>query len=117
MTTPGKIEVLVVGDEARVRQLLCASLAARGFRVRLAASGEEAVRVYSENRGSIALVLCDVLMAPGMDGIKTLEARRQVDEAVRVVFMTGYAGAEARPNSSGRASPRSSASRSRACVR
>ena len=61
--------VLVVDDEARVRDALSLLLEEGGYEVVAAASGEAALAVL--NREIVSLVLCDVAM-PGMDGI-TLE--------------------------------------------
>jgi CheY-like chemotaxis protein len=84
-TGPG---VLVVEDHADVRQLLGIALPRFGLPVWLAAGGREAVRLYREHRPEIGVVLLDVRM-PDLDGPETLAALRELDPAVRVVFMTG----------------------------
>ena len=87
-TGPG---VLVVEDHGDIRRMLGFALPRLGLPVWLAAGGREAVRLYREYRPEIGVVLLDVHM-PGMDGPQTLAALRELDPAVRVVFMTGYSG-------------------------
>jgi CheY-like chemotaxis protein len=83
--------VLVVEDHADVRQLLGVALPRFGLPVWLASGGREAVRLYREHRPKIRVVLLDVRM-PEMDGPQTLIALRELDPAVRVVFMSGNTG-------------------------
>jgi CheY-like chemotaxis protein len=87
-TGPG---VLVVEDHADLRQLLGVALPQFGLPVWLAGGGREAVRLYREHRPEIGVVLLDVRM-PDLDGPETLAALRELDPAVRVVFMTGNTG-------------------------
>jgi DNA-binding response OmpR family regulator len=88
IVTPG---VLVVDDDELVRSLLRSGLEWHGFRVWVAADGEEAVTVYRENRAAIAVVLLDVRM-PGMDGPRTLGVLRWLDKRVVACFMSGNTG-------------------------
>jgi CheY-like chemotaxis protein len=84
-------EVLVVDDEPAVRRMLDFALRSHGFAVRAASGGEAAVGLYRRHRGTVDVVLLDVRM-PGLDGPQTLLALRQIDPAVRCVFMTGGTG-------------------------
>jgi two-component system OmpR family response regulator len=83
--------VLVVEDESAVRRLLELALHLHGFRVLLAANGQEAVDLYQQQHEAIALVLTDVRM-PGLDGPETLAALQQINPAVRCCFMSGNTG-------------------------
>src|SRR5262245_10617585 len=80
-----KPAILVVDDEALVRNVLQTALRQLNFEVWLAASGEEALRVY---RDTLALVLMDVRM-PGLTGPQTLLELRQSHPNVRCGFITG----------------------------
>lgn len=91
-TAPRPPLVLVVDDEAVLRNLLQFALPRQGFAVLTAAGGEEAVALYRQRPHDIALVLMDVNM-PGADGPATLTTLRQLDPQVRCCFMTGHAGA------------------------
>jgi two-component system OmpR family response regulator len=90
-TTRPKPEVLVVEDEPAVRQCLAVVLRHYGFAVREAGSGERAVEVYERHRDTIAVVLLDVQM-PGLDGPQTFALLRDINPAVRAVFMSGNTG-------------------------
>ena len=78
---PAKGSVLVVDDEASVRQLVAATLAVDGIRVDEAADGEEAlVRIEVAKPDAVVL---DLLM-PGLDGFAVLE-RLQRSPATRLL--------------------------------
>jgi CheY-like chemotaxis protein len=83
--------ILVVDDDALVRDLLGATLPRCGFRVWLADGGAEAVRLYPDLRGQVALALLDVRM-PGLDGPATLRELRRLDPCLRCCFLTGEPG-------------------------
>jgi CheY-like chemotaxis protein len=84
--------VLVVDDDSGVRGLLSYALEKAGFAVRLASGGQEALEVYRQNPGAVDVVLLDVQMVGGWDGVQTLAALRQLDPQVRAVFMSGHTG-------------------------
>lgn len=83
--------VLVVDDEAQVRQLLQRVLAREGFPVWSAPSGPAAAEFYRRNQGLIGAVPLDVKM-PGLDGPATLAALRQLNPHVRALIVRGDAG-------------------------
>lgn len=86
---PGAGEmILVVDDEAGIRDITQATLEAHGYRVVTASDGAEAVALYSQNRGAIQAVLMDMMM-PVMDGPATVRALQRLDSAVRIVAMSG----------------------------
>jgi DNA-binding response OmpR family regulator len=76
--------ILVVDDEAPLRELMRHTLEHVGYRVTTAASGEEALNLFAHT--AFDLVLIDVCM-PGMDGFELCgELRRRSD--VLIVFVT-----------------------------
>jgi CheY-like chemotaxis protein len=83
--------VLVVDDQAGIRELLALSLRRDRFAVWVAAGGREALDVYREHRDAIDVVLLDVNM-PAFDGPQTLRALQQLDPHVRCCFMSGDLG-------------------------
>jgi CheY-like chemotaxis protein len=84
-TCNGTETILVVEDEEMVRKLARDILEERGYRVLVAANGEEALRICAES--DIHLMLTDVIM-PSMNG-RTL-AERTSGRGLRVLYMSGY---------------------------
>jgi DNA-binding NtrC family response regulator len=85
--------VLVVDDEATIRELAADILTAEGISVYLAASGMEGIEHFRQHPGQIALVLLDLKM-PGLSGEDTLQALRQIDPQVNVILSSGYSETE-----------------------
>jgi len=86
--------ILVVDDEPMVRTTLQAMVEHCGFRVLLAADGEEAVAIFRAHAAEIVGVLLDLSM-PRMDGAATLAALRQIQPEVKVILCSGYDESEA----------------------
>ena len=84
--------ILVVDDEATVRQLAEEILRKLGFRVLVAANGVEAMEIYRAQRNEVGTVLLDATM-PLMDGPETLRALRSDGAKVRVILSSGYSEA------------------------
>jgi two-component system cell cycle sensor histidine kinase/response regulator CckA len=81
--------ILIVDDEAAVRDVASALLQQLGFRTRLAANGDVALAVYREHADEIVCVLMDLTM-PGLDGAETFRELRRIRPDVRVLLMSGY---------------------------
>ncbi len=85
--------ILVVDDEAGIRQLCCDVLRRSGFAVEAAADAAVALRRIeaglSGQGAPVDLVLTDIKMKP-VDGLRFLEALRDLSPGLRVVLMTGY---------------------------
>ncbi len=86
----GSATVLVVEDEAGVREIACAILADLGYRVLDAADGEEALRVFGANASTVDLLLTDVVLPGKVRGRELAERVQALRPEVRVVFMSGY---------------------------
>lgn len=86
--TGGKT-VLVVEDEAQIRQNLCECLIQLGCQVIEAADGFEALERFKEKQEHIDLVLTDLVM-PHMSGRDLWTQLTQLDPLVSFVFMSGY---------------------------
>ena len=78
--------VLVVDDEAKVREIYTRWLQKDGHEVVAASSGAEAVALFSSQ--SFDCVVSDIRM-PGMSGIELLRRIRAYDTGVPVVIVTG----------------------------
>ncbi len=85
----GTETVLVVEDEALVRDVTRAMLERRGYRVLLANDGEHALRVAESHFGTIDLLLTDVVM-PRANGRRVAERLRMLRPNISVLYMSGY---------------------------
>jgi PAS domain S-box-containing protein len=81
--------VLVVEDQAAMREVTRRILARNGYRVITAASGGDAVTVAASHNGAIDLLVTDVVM-PKMPGTEAAERIRTLHPAAKVLFMSGY---------------------------
>ncbi|GAV25378.1 sigma-54-dependent Fis family transcriptional regulator [Carboxydothermus islandicus] len=81
------IKVLVVDDEENFRDLLIQRLNRKGYEVKGAGTGEEALQFLKEE--TFHLAIFDIKM-PGMDGIELLQRARQLDENLQVIILTGH---------------------------
>ena len=86
----GSATVLVVEDEAAVREIACAILADLGYRVLEAADGDEALRVLGADASAIDLLLTDVVLPGKVRGRELSERVLALRPDVRVLFMSGY---------------------------
>lgn len=87
--TGGKETIIVVEDETGVRELASEFLKAGGYLVLEASDGAEALKIATNHKGSIDLLLTDIVM-PRMNGIDLAQRVRETLPGVRVAFMTGY---------------------------
>jgi DNA-binding response OmpR family regulator len=85
----GTETVLVVEDEAAVRELVQRILELQGYEVLLASNPEEAFELARQFDGPIHALLTDVVMPRG-SGKDLARRLAQVRPAVRVLFMSGY---------------------------
>jgi CheY-like chemotaxis protein len=84
--------VLVVDDVELQRKIATRILKKLGYRVAAVASGEEAV-VYI--RGNpVDLIVLDMIMHPGMDGLDTYRQIRQINPNQRAIIASGFSETE-----------------------
>ncbi len=81
--------VLVVDDEAPLRELAVAILEPMGFEVLTANDGQHGVEVYRDHRDEVVAVLLDMTM-PRMNGADAFKALRRINPEVRVILCSGY---------------------------
>ena len=79
--------ILVVDDEAVIREGMRRILENDGYRVELSASGGVAIEKIKE--GGFAVVITDLKM-PGMDGIEVLKTIKVIQPDLPVIIITGY---------------------------
>jgi excisionase family DNA binding protein len=78
--------VLVVDDDARLREFVRVNLEAEGYSVREAESGEQALAALEDQ--APALVLLDVVM-PGIDGWQMLQRMQERHGSIPVIMFSG----------------------------
>jgi two-component system, cell cycle sensor histidine kinase and response regulator CckA len=83
--------ILLVEDEAAVREVTALLLVSLGYRVKKASSGQEALHLAQGNRDKIDLLMTDVRM-PGMSGNELAEVLRASDARLKVLFLSGHSG-------------------------
>jgi DNA-binding NtrC family response regulator len=84
-------QILIVDDDAQLRQSFGKILESEGFEVRAAASGEAGMEEVKTAPPD--LVIMDVRM-PGITGIKAMQQMRAACPGLPVVIMTAYGGTE-----------------------
>jgi two-component system, NtrC family, nitrogen regulation response regulator NtrX len=81
--------VLLVDDEANIRRMLGALLRSEGFSVTEAPNGNSALLLMEQMDPDV--VLLDLLMPPGPDGLQTLAQLRDQGQTAPVIMMSGKA--------------------------
>ena len=82
--------VLVVEDEQTVRDLAVRILADAGYRVLGAPSPQEAVRIAEETEGPLDVLLTDVVMPGGINGVDLANRLVVARPRLEVLYMSGY---------------------------
>src|SRR5437870_660804 len=82
-----KARILVVDDEAAIRDSLRMTLEYEGYEFTSASTGQEALALVEREMPD--LVLLDVKM-PGMDGVEVLGRLRAMNEALPVVMISAH---------------------------
>ena len=86
----GQDTILLVEDEEAVRSFAARALRMRGYEVLEASGGEEALEIVKRHKGTIPLLVTDVVM-PNMDGPTLVRAVKKLRPDMAVIFMSGYA--------------------------
>jgi PAS domain S-box-containing protein len=85
----GTETILIVDDEEVVLEVNREILESQGYAVLAARNGKEALEIYGQRRGEIALVLLDMVM-PGINGEETFGLLKRIDPGVKVILASGY---------------------------
>ena len=80
------LKILVVDDEASIRELLSRQLTREGRKVFVANDGRTAIEMFRRERPDITIL---DLQMPVMDGIAVLKAIRAIDSMATVMIFTG----------------------------
>jgi two-component system cell cycle sensor histidine kinase/response regulator CckA len=84
--------VLIVDDVKEQRELAAKMLTKLNYRVTALSSGEEAVDYLEQN--AVDLIVLDMIMDPGMDGLDTYAKVLEIRPDQRAIIVSGYSETE-----------------------
>jgi CheY-like chemotaxis protein len=84
-------KILIVDDEADIREALRMALHSGGFRTLEAGDGQTAIDILREgdNMINVPIILCDIRM-PKVNGIECIDFLRKEAPGINIVVITGY---------------------------
>ena len=85
----GTETILVAEDDDKLREISEIVLTGHGYKVVLARDGEEAIRLFLDNKDRIDLVIIDVIM-PKKSGKEVFDEIRRIRSDVKILFSSGY---------------------------
>ena len=85
----GRQRILVVDDEASIRDLLAKTLALAEYDVETAPDGASALDRLRQRRGAYNLLIADLRM-PGMDGLTLIREVKQINANLPIIIITGF---------------------------
>ncbi len=85
----GRGTILLVEDEAFLREVTCEILESAGYRVLKTRTAAEAISAFSEYKTIVRLLLTDVVL-PGQDGRVLANNLRCICPKLRIIFISGY---------------------------
>jgi len=88
----GSETVLVIDDDPSQRDMAKDMLESLGYAVLTATDGRQAVRLVADE--TVDLVVLDMIMEDGYDGLDTYKAIRQLRPSQKAIIVTGYAETE-----------------------
>jgi DNA-binding response OmpR family regulator len=86
------MKILIIDDEAHIRQMMRLTLEASGYEIEEAASGENGLSQFGDGRGCDAVVLDQKM--PGIDGLETLRQIKARAPETAVLMVTAFASIE-----------------------
>jgi CheY-like chemotaxis protein len=90
VTAPGGTEtILLVEDEAALREITCEYLQSRGYTVLTAGSGMQALEICRVHETPIDILMTDIIM-PGIQGPELVKAALDMRPQMRVIYVSGY---------------------------
>jgi two-component system, cell cycle sensor histidine kinase and response regulator CckA len=82
--------ILLVEDEPELLRASARALTQLGYRVLSASDGQEALKVWTQSRIVIDLLLADMRMPKGISGLQLAERLWETKPSLKVVIMSGY---------------------------
>jgi CheY-like chemotaxis protein len=85
------LNVLLVEDEADVRELIVEAFVAEGVEVQAAETDRRAYEILEAAAGSFTVLVADINLGPGTTGFDVARRARQLNPDLKVVYITGHA--------------------------
>lgn len=83
--------VLLVEDEADVRELIAEAFAEHGIEVRSAENDERAYEMLRESAKDFAVLVADINLGAGTTGFDVARRARTLNRDLKVIYITGHA--------------------------
>jgi CheY-like chemotaxis protein len=80
--------ILIIDDEAAIREITKETLQAYGYKAMTASDGAEGVALFAENKKNIKAVITDIMM-PVMDGTAAILALKKISPHVKIIAASG----------------------------
>ncbi len=87
------VTVLIIDDQASIREAACDILHAEGIEAIAATDGLSGIQLFEERMAEINLILLDLSM-PGLSGQETMLRLREIDAHIPIVLTSGYSAKE-----------------------
>jgi two-component system cell cycle sensor histidine kinase/response regulator CckA len=89
---PGGSEtILLVEDEAPLRQLIQRLPERHGYRTHVAASGIQTLEIWRERHDAIHFLVTDMVMPDGLNGRESADQLRTDKPHLKIIYCSGYA--------------------------
>ncbi len=85
--------ILIVDDEALIREMTKTSLETYNYKVLTASNGIEAISLYGQHKDSVNAVLMDMMM-PSMDGVAAIRTLQRSNPQVKIIAVSGLAASD-----------------------
>lgn len=79
--------ILVLEDEASIREFVVINLSKAGFEVVAVDNGEDALRVFEKENGNFDVALLDIML-PGISGIEVCKKLREQSDSIGIIMLT-----------------------------
>jgi CheY-like chemotaxis protein len=87
--TEEAVLVLVVEDDTAIQGLVAEGLSDGGFELVIAQTGEEALRLFREDRSPYRALVTDINLGTGINGWEVASQIREISPDLPIVYMTG----------------------------
>lgn len=87
---PSQVTILAVDDDETISLIMGQVLGTRGHRTLMAHNADEAWRIWQQSRNSIHMVITDINMPGGANGVALADAIKEDDATVPIIYTSGH---------------------------